>query len=358
MADRKIITVVLAAVLLSLSVIPRPVTAAGQTSPVSNPDFENTGSSAWFKTATYGNGTVTVYDTTYSHSPTHAAMLNASKTALRCSAVECRDSVRATVEQYLPLNAPTLNSLANVPDSFSAWWYVADPATTGMPTYSIHIGIGFTDGNSIEYWYGTSDLSIQRYNLGPIPVTGQWFQMGRNLATDIQPLNIANPSGTRVSYIWFAAFGNITRGEIAWVDDVAILFTTPLPPPPVAVFSASTVQGPAPLTVSFDASQSYASTGYSITSYSWSFGDGSPTGSDRRVSHTYTQPGSFQVVLTVQDSSGQTSRSSPLTITAGGGDPTGPLLFGVGGGVLLLSSVIILARRRRHSLGRKRKRRF
>jgi len=45
--------------------------------------------------------------------------------------------------------------------------------------------------------------------------------MSPNLTADIQPLNISDMAGTRLSYVWFGAFGNITNGERAWVDDVS-----------------------------------------------------------------------------------------------------------------------------------------
>ena len=226
-------SIVLATILAMLVSPPlsEPVDAAGEVNVVVNPDFEVSTSRAWFSSS-YGNGTVRVYDNANPHEGSYSAMLNATKTTVTCppSTSECKDAVRGTVEQYVPFNSPTLDSLANTPDSFSSWWYVVDPATSGMQTtYSVHIGIGFSDGSSIEYWYGTSDLANQRHNLGAIPSIGSWFQMRRDLLTDIQPLNIAYPSGTRVSYVWFAAFGNITRGEIAWVDDVAVMFENPSP---------------------------------------------------------------------------------------------------------------------------------
>ena len=322
--------------------------AFGEINAVTNPGFENTASFVWFETSTYppADAKVVVYDTTNSHSPTHSAMLNASKTSATCPiGTECKDAVRASVEQFLS-SSLTLDSVTDAPDSLSAWWFVQK--VPGMVAYSLHVGIGFTDEKSIEYWYGTSDLSNQRYDLGPIPVTGQWFHMARNLATDIQPLNITDPSTTRVSYIWFAAFGNITRGEIAWLDDVSVTFT----PHPVALFATTSVSGSAPLAVVFNASQSYETVVPSTPlTYTWNFGDGTPIGSGNVVSHVYSRPGTYEVVLTVIDSNGNTSSSS-VNVIVGQSDPT-PLIVLGAGLVVFLGSFFFIRRQRRSTRNRK-----
>ncbi|MEI6171908.1 MAG: PKD domain-containing protein, partial [bacterium] len=69
--------------------------------------------------------------------------------------------------------------------------------------------------------------------------------------------------------------------------------------PPVAAFTATPSEGSAPLSVSFDASDSYDPDGV-VTSYRWSFGDGT-SGSGMYPTHTYAQPGTYPVQLTVED---------------------------------------------------------
>ena len=72
---------------------------------------------------------------------------------------------------------------------------------------------------------------------------------------------------------------------------------------PTATITASRTSGPAPVTVTFsgaDSTPSEQPTG-TITQYSWDFGDGS-TGSGLEVQHTFTDPGSYTVELTVTDS--------------------------------------------------------
>ncbi len=63
-----------------------------------------------------------------------------------------------------------------------------------------------------------------------------------------------------------------------------------------------------PLKLEFDASAA-ASNGGSLTSYNWDFGDGT-TGTGVSPSHTYQKAGTYQPVLTVTDSQGNTDEYS------------------------------------------------
>ncbi len=87
---------------------------------------------------------------------------------------------------------------------------------------------------------------------------------------------------------------------------------------PVAAFTASVVEGQAPLTIEFDASNSQDDQG--IASYSWDFGDGnSATG--QQVSHTFNQAGTFTVVLNVIDTKGLSGRQSQVVTVTEGSNP-------------------------------------
>ena len=79
--------------------------------------------------------------------------------------------------------------------------------------------------------------------------------------------------------------------------------------PPRASFTATPLQGKAPLLVSFNASASTDPNGDALT-YSWNFGDGSPLGSGVTVSHTYQQKGPYTAVLTVNDGKGGVATAS------------------------------------------------
>lgn len=76
-------------------------------------------------------------------------------------------------------------------------------------------------------------------------------------------------------------------------------------PPPVADFTASPTSGPAPLTVRF----TDLSTG-EITSYHWDFGDGAAS-TERDPQHTYQEPGSYTVSLTVGGPGGEGTATKP-----------------------------------------------
>jgi RHS repeat-associated protein len=84
--------------------------------------------------------------------------------------------------------------------------------------------------------------------------------------------------------------------------------------------------------VSFNGTGSSAPPGQSITSYAWSFGDNA-TGSGATPTHTYSSAGTFQVSLTVTDTSGGTNTASTTaTITQSGllgitgfSPPSGPI---------------------------------
>ncbi|MCI5159475.1 MAG: PKD domain-containing protein [Candidatus Electrothrix sp. AUS1_2] len=77
---------------------------------------------------------------------------------------------------------------------------------------------------------------------------------------------------------------------------------------PIAVLNADVTSGSAPLTVSFDGSDSYDDDG-SIVEYHWTFGDGDTSpGAD--VTHIYQAPGSYTAQLTVIDDQGGTGTAS------------------------------------------------
>ena len=83
--------------------------------------------------------------------------------------------------------------------------------------------------------------------------------------------------------------------------------------PPVAIASASPTVGDAPLAVSFDSAGSLPGAGTGLT-YTWDFGDGSPTASGPTASHVYDTVGIYSAELTMTSTAG-TSTSSGITIT-------------------------------------------
>jgi PKD repeat protein len=77
---------------------------------------------------------------------------------------------------------------------------------------------------------------------------------------------------------------------------------------PTATFVFSPTAPVAGQAVFFNGTQSAAGTGHRIVSYRWSWGDGKASSSGSSVSHTFTAPGTYVVVLTVTDEVGQVAR--------------------------------------------------
>ena len=96
---------------------------------------------------------------------------------------------------------------------------------------------------------------------------------------------------------------------------------------PVAKIVASTTQGAAPLTVTFDGRDSTDPDGGPL-SYGWSFGDGSDPTEGDVVTHTFTSPGEFRVTLVVSDAASSTGQATTTILVTGsigaadGGDGT------------------------------------
>ncbi len=111
---------------------------------------------------------------------------------------------------------------------------------------------------------------------------------------------------------------------------------------PVARIRTSSTQGPAPFTVTFDARTSADPDGGAL-SYRWDFGDGSDQVEGDVVTHTYTTPREYSVVLGVADSSGgEGAATIKVTVTSpvddsgrpttGGDNPVPEIPGGCGGG--------------------------
>jgi PKD repeat protein len=82
--------------------------------------------------------------------------------------------------------------------------------------------------------------------------------------------------------------------------------------PPVAQFSATPLSGTAPLIVNFtDLSSNYP------TSWAWSFGDGA-TSTAQNPTHTYLEPGTYDVSLTVSNEAASNTHTKPGYISAYG----------------------------------------
>ena len=75
---------------------------------------------------------------------------------------------------------------------------------------------------------------------------------------------------------------------------------------PTADFDFAPTMPTEDLPVTFDASVSEAGKGRTITGYSWDFGDGDTSSSGPVESHTFEDPGTYLVRLTITDDVGET----------------------------------------------------
>jgi PKD repeat protein len=72
--------------------------------------------------------------------------------------------------------------------------------------------------------------------------------------------------------------------------------------------------------VLFNAGESTAATGRRIASYRWNWGDGTASGSGVARAHTFANPGTYIVMLTVTDDVGQTATATrEVTVCPSGG---------------------------------------
>ena len=93
--------------------------------------------------------------------------------------------------------------------------------------------------------------------------------------------------------------------------------------PPVAAVTASPTEGAAPLTVNFDGSGSSDPDPPDTIAYSWDLNGDGAFGDSIAVkpTYTYTAPGTYKAVLRVTDSEGASTKSAPITISAGNTAP-------------------------------------
>ncbi|HEY1910685.1 MAG TPA: PKD domain-containing protein, partial [Vicinamibacterales bacterium] len=92
---------------------------------------------------------------------------------------------------------------------------------------------------------------------------------------------------------------------------------------PTAAFVFSPAVPSVGQTVQFNADQSKAAIGHSISQFSWNFGDGI-SGSGLTTSHVYTLAGAYNVTLAVIDDTGQKATTN-VSVTISTGNPVAAL---------------------------------
>ena len=131
--------------------------------------------------------------------------------------------------------------------------------------------------------------------------TWMWDFGDGSTSTQIHPIHTYAASGVyTVSLTVSGTEGSDTITDIVTVNVTSL----------AASLTAMPTSGLAPLTVDF----TDASTG-AITSWLWDFGDG-VTSASQHPSHTYSEPGSYTVTLTVTGSGGSDTASASITAQA------------------------------------------
>ena len=144
---------------------------------------------------------------------------------------------------------------------------------------------------------GTAPLSVSFTDGSTNSPTGWSWTFGDGTgSTEQNPVHVYDQAGTYdVTLQASNAGGSNSFTRLAYVQVGSV------PPPPVAAFTGSPLSGAAPLQVTF----SDGSTG-SPTGWSWTFGDGTGS-SQQNPSHTYSQPGTYDVTLQVSNAGGSNS---------------------------------------------------
>jgi PKD repeat protein len=154
---------------------------------------------------------------------------------------------------------------------------------------------------------GPAPLTVQFTDLSSGAPTSWYWDFGdRTSDTAQNPVHTYTVPGA-YSVRLTVSGGGFSDSNVQ-IGYISVEVPTPLPTETITIpvkagFSGSPTTGTAPLTVMFTES----STG-SPTSWKWDFGDGSSS-SLKNPSHTYTTPGSYSVLLTVNGSGGTNTKS-------------------------------------------------
>ncbi|MBX2819804.1 MAG: PKD domain-containing protein [Rhodothermaceae bacterium] len=210
-------------------------------------------------------------------------------------------------------NSPYINLLADFTNTGTFYVWVRVRAVSSGNT--LHVGLNNTETSSAE---GLESNNFSDW---------EWIRTRKSDGGDAT-LFIDSP-GEHTITIWMREDG-IHLDRIVLTTDAGFVPTGggPAESPqagmaPTASFTADPASGSAPLTVDFDASASTPPAGASLTSFSWTFGDGN-SGTGEITSHTFTTEGTYTVSLVVEDSNGNADVAT-TTITVDAAPTSDPI---------------------------------
>lgn len=171
--------------------------------------------------------------------------------------------------------------------------FTSDPSFTCNDSLLINFRPNQLDAETYVWVFADADVSTEKEpsHLYYVPDSSIYGENGRNLL--YTTLFVRNPSGCR---------------DTAFVADTIYM--------PDALFMPNRIDGCAPLTVNFaDSTNSRED----ILSWQYDYGDGTTATltSDEPHSHTYTDPGTYDVVLNIENAGGCIDTSYALTIEVG-----------------------------------------
>lgn len=202
--------------------------------------------------------------------------------------------VELTVEDAEGLTSTaTVSIMANTPGNNAP----VAIATANPLSGTIPLDVNFSGDSS------TDDVGITNY---------LWdFKDGSATVTDANPIHTFTTAGTYQVELTVEDAEGLT--DTATITIVAGQVGNEAP---VAVINATPENGSAPLEVAFNSSNS--TDDVAVVSYVWNFDDGSDTSTEMATNHIFSEKGTYQVSLTVEDAEGV---SNTQTITIVVGDP-------------------------------------
>ncbi len=197
----------------------------------------------------------------------------------------------------------------------------------GQRRWTLRIGDSYFP-TSVPVSIGTAAFFVIKFTFNPNGTGIDFYinptELGNGSPTPVLTQSSATPFTFRsvVTYLGNNP-GNGSVDEIRLADTYPCAApdgTVTVDLPPVAIISTPDNDGQAPFTVNLSGSASYDPEGGSLT-YTWNFGDGSPTATGASQTHTYTALGNLTVRLTATDQAGlQHTAVYPITVRDAGGN--------------------------------------